>query len=85
MNAATTTFRSLLDKPLNQLTEEDISQLTREDCRKYLKDKGFFFSFSSSFFIFPFLSSPSLRIFRYLKVVKNKAYYFCFVCVYNNK
>ncbi|XP_062169168.1 protein TIFY 4A-like isoform X2 [Alnus glutinosa] len=40
MNAATTSFRSILDKPLNQLTEEDISQLTREDCRKYLKDKG---------------------------------------------
>ncbi|XP_041008283.1 protein TIFY 4B-like isoform X2 [Juglans microcarpa x Juglans regia] len=40
MNAARTTFRPILDKPLNQLTEEDISQLTREDCRKYLKDKG---------------------------------------------
>ncbi|XP_059448702.1 protein TIFY 4B-like isoform X2 [Corylus avellana] len=40
MNAATTSFRSILDKPLSQLTEEDISQLTREDCRKYLKDKG---------------------------------------------
>ncbi|KAF5452773.1 hypothetical protein F2P56_027740 [Juglans regia] len=36
----TTTCRSILDKPLNQLTEEDISQLTREDCRKFLKDKG---------------------------------------------
>ncbi|XP_044503799.1 protein TIFY 4B-like isoform X2 [Mangifera indica] len=32
--------RSLLDKPLNQLTEDDISQLTREDCRRYLKEKG---------------------------------------------
>ncbi|XP_062108296.1 protein TIFY 4B-like [Humulus lupulus] len=40
MSAGTTTFRSILDKPLNQLTEDDISQLTREDCRKYLKDKG---------------------------------------------
>ncbi|XP_070666824.1 protein TIFY 4B-like isoform X24 [Malus domestica] len=40
MNAPTTTFRSILEKPLNQLTEDDISQLTREDCRKYLKEKG---------------------------------------------
>ncbi|PON79982.1 Jasmonate-zim domain protein [Parasponia andersonii] len=40
MSAGTTTFRSILDKPLNQLTEDDISQLTREDCRKYLKEKG---------------------------------------------
>ncbi|KAF5466077.1 hypothetical protein F2P56_016034 [Juglans regia] len=40
MNATMTTFRPILDKPLNQLTEEDIAQLTREDCRKYLKDKG---------------------------------------------
>lgn len=43
MNAGTTAFRSILDKPLNQLTEDDISQLTREDCRKYLKEKGFLF------------------------------------------
>ncbi|KAL2324438.1 hypothetical protein Fmac_023496 [Flemingia macrophylla] len=44
MNAATATaaatFRSILDKPLNQLTEDDISQLTREDCRRFLKEKG---------------------------------------------
>lgn len=40
MSAGTTAFRSILDKPLNQLTEDDISQLTREDCRKYLKEKG---------------------------------------------
>ncbi|CAN6551690.1 unnamed protein product [Malus baccata var. baccata] len=40
MNGPTTTFRSILEKPLNQLTEDDISQLTREDCRKYLKEKG---------------------------------------------
>ncbi|KAF8392325.1 hypothetical protein HHK36_022667 [Tetracentron sinense] len=40
MAAADTAFRSPLDKPLNQLTEEDISQLTREDCRRYLKQKG---------------------------------------------
>ncbi|KAH0994065.1 hypothetical protein GBA52_005548 [Prunus armeniaca] len=40
MNATTTSFRSILEKPLNQLTEDDISQLTREDCRKYLKEKG---------------------------------------------
>lgn len=32
--------KSILDKPLHQLTEDDISQLTREDCRRYLKDKG---------------------------------------------
>ncbi|XP_031398360.1 protein TIFY 4B isoform X1 [Punica granatum] len=35
-----TSVRSILDKPLAQLTEDDISQLTREDCRKFLKDKG---------------------------------------------
>ncbi|XP_048334038.2 protein TIFY 4B isoform X1 [Ziziphus jujuba] len=40
MSAGTTSFRSILDKPLNQLTEDDISQLTREDCRKFLKEKG---------------------------------------------
>ncbi|KAG8636741.1 protein TIFY 4B isoform X2 [Manihot esculenta] len=40
MDAGVTAFRSILDKPLTQLTEEDISQLTREDCRKYLKEKG---------------------------------------------
>ncbi|KAL2948683.1 hypothetical protein AAZX31_20G138000 [Glycine max] len=38
--ATTATFRSILDKPLNQLTEDDISQLTREDCRRFLKEKG---------------------------------------------
>ncbi|CAI9781208.1 unnamed protein product [Fraxinus pennsylvanica] len=32
--------KSHLDKPLQQLTEEDISQITREDCRRYLKEKG---------------------------------------------
>ncbi|XP_057992491.1 protein TIFY 4B isoform X6 [Hevea brasiliensis] len=40
MDAGVTSFPSILDKPLTQLTEEDISQLTREDCRKYLKEKG---------------------------------------------
>ncbi|KAK2647092.1 hypothetical protein Ddye_022287 [Dipteronia dyeriana] len=35
-----TSCRSILEKPLSQLTEEDISQLTREDCRKFLKEKG---------------------------------------------
>ncbi|KAI4317891.1 hypothetical protein L6164_025721 [Bauhinia variegata] len=40
MNAGTAIFRSILDKPLKQLTEDDISQLTREDCRKFLKEKG---------------------------------------------
>lgn len=29
-----------LDKPLEELSEEDILQLTREDCRRYLKEKG---------------------------------------------
>lgn len=55
MNAATTTYGSILEKPLKQLTEEDISQLTREDCRKYLKDKGSFFFFA--LFSFPPLIS----------------------------
>ncbi|XP_073156972.1 protein TIFY 4B-like isoform X2 [Henckelia pumila] len=32
--------KSLLDKPLQKLTEDDIAQLTREDCRRYLKEKG---------------------------------------------
>ncbi|RZC48578.1 hypothetical protein C5167_017004 [Papaver somniferum] len=36
----TTIIRSTLDKPLQQLTEDDISQLTREDCRRYLIQKG---------------------------------------------
>ncbi|KAJ8749483.1 hypothetical protein K2173_025678 [Erythroxylum novogranatense] len=40
MQPIETASRSLLDKPLHQLTEDDISQLTREDCRKYLKEKG---------------------------------------------
>ncbi|XP_059660449.1 protein TIFY 4B-like isoform X2 [Cornus florida] len=40
MSPEETVSRSLLDKPLHQLTEEDISQLTREDCRRYLKEKG---------------------------------------------
>ncbi|XP_010256178.1 PREDICTED: protein TIFY 4B-like isoform X2 [Nelumbo nucifera] len=40
MGPGETIFRSPLDKPLDQLTEEDISQLTREDCRRYLKEKG---------------------------------------------
>lgn len=35
-----TAWKSTLDKPLYQLTEDDISQLTREDCRRYLKQKG---------------------------------------------
>ncbi|XP_073142866.1 protein TIFY 4B-like isoform X4 [Henckelia pumila] len=32
--------KSPLDKPLQQLTEDDIAQVTREDCRRYLKEKG---------------------------------------------
>lgn len=34
------TQRTALDKPLEQLTEEDIMHLTREDCRRFLKEKG---------------------------------------------
>lgn len=49
MSAGTTTFRTILEKPLNQLTEDDISQLTREDCRKFLKEKG-----PPPFYIFPY-------------------------------
>ncbi|KAH9785719.1 protein TIFY 4B [Citrus sinensis] len=40
MSPGETVSRSLLDKPLHQLTEDDISQVTREDCRRYLKEKG---------------------------------------------
>ncbi|MCD9644349.1 hypothetical protein HAX54_032536 [Datura stramonium] len=40
MTPGETVSRSLLDKPLYQLTEDDISQLTREDCRRFLKGKG---------------------------------------------
>lgn len=29
-----------LNKPLEELTDEDVLQLTREDCRRYLKQKG---------------------------------------------
>ncbi|XP_057517381.1 protein TIFY 4B-like isoform X1 [Amaranthus tricolor] len=36
----TAVAKSVLDKPLHELTEDDITQLTREDCRRYLKDKG---------------------------------------------
>ncbi|MBA0619656.1 hypothetical protein Godav_005474, partial [Gossypium davidsonii] len=40
MSPGETVSPSPLDKPLNQLTEDDISQVTREDCRRYLKEKG---------------------------------------------
>ncbi|XP_031474888.1 protein TIFY 4B-like [Nymphaea colorata] len=40
MKASDGIYRSPLDKPLRELTEEDISQVTREDCRRYLKEKG---------------------------------------------
>ncbi|XVF21711.1 hypothetical protein REPUB_Repub12eG0113700 [Reevesia pubescens] len=40
MSLGETVSQSPLDKPLNQLTEDDISQVTREDCRRYLKEKG---------------------------------------------
>lgn len=36
----TTAVKPTLEKPLNELTEDDIAQLTREDCRRYLKEKG---------------------------------------------
>ncbi|KAH0467687.1 hypothetical protein IEQ34_002720 [Dendrobium chrysotoxum] len=32
--------KSLLEKPLNLLTEDDIAQITREECRRFLKDRG---------------------------------------------
>ncbi|KNA05166.1 hypothetical protein SOVF_192840 isoform B [Spinacia oleracea] len=38
--AVETAVKTVLDKPLHELTEDDISQLTREDCRRYLKEKG---------------------------------------------
>ncbi|KAJ0233067.1 Protein TIFY 4B [Hirschfeldia incana] len=38
--AGVSSAKSILEKPLKLLTEDDISQLTREDCRKFLKDKG---------------------------------------------
>ncbi|XP_074292335.1 protein TIFY 4B isoform X4 [Silene latifolia] len=41
--ATTTTspaVKSILYKPVYDLTEDDISQLTREDCRRFLKEKG---------------------------------------------
>ncbi|VFQ97165.1 unnamed protein product [Cuscuta campestris] len=40
MTSGEAASKSPLDKPLDQLTEEDISQLTREDCRLYLKKNG---------------------------------------------
>ncbi|CAN8275238.1 unnamed protein product [Cochlearia groenlandica] len=40
MEKGVSTAKSILQKPLKLLTEEDISQLTREDCRKFLKEKG---------------------------------------------
>jgi hypothetical protein len=63
-----TSFRSILDKPLNQLTEDDISQLTREDCRRFLKDKGPLLSLSQPKFIKLLFSSDFiLHDFRYLR------------------
>jgi len=47
MDVGVSPAKSILAKPLKLLTEEDISQLTREDCRKFLKDKGFFFFYLS--------------------------------------
>ncbi|KAL1199968.1 Protein TIFY 4B [Cardamine amara subsp. amara] len=40
MDVGVSLAKSILEKPLKLLTEEDISQLTREDCRKFLKEKG---------------------------------------------
>ncbi|CAH2079143.1 unnamed protein product [Thlaspi arvense] len=40
MDVGVSSAKSILEKPLKLLTEEDISQLTREDCRKFLKEKG---------------------------------------------
>lgn len=38
--AAASTAKSLLEKPLSQLTEDDIGQITREECRRFLKERG---------------------------------------------
>ncbi|KFK22356.1 hypothetical protein AALP_AAs42226U000400 [Arabis alpina] len=40
MDVGVSPAKSILEKPLKLLTEEDISQLTREDCRNFLKAKG---------------------------------------------
>ncbi|KAL1199970.1 Protein TIFY 4A [Cardamine amara subsp. amara] len=40
MDVGVSPAKSILEKPLMLLTEEDISKLTREDCRKFLKEKG---------------------------------------------
>ncbi|KAK9664309.1 hypothetical protein RND81_14G032600 [Saponaria officinalis] len=40
VTAAAAAAKSVLHKPLHELTEDDISQLTREDCRRFLKEKG---------------------------------------------
>lgn len=39
-STATTSTRSVLDKPLHELTEDDFSLVRREDCRRYLQEKG---------------------------------------------
>lgn len=62
VDGGVTSCRSILEKPLSQLTEEDITQLTREDCRKFLKEKGEITETVSSFFslfalpLFPYFS-----------------------------
>ncbi|PKA58295.1 Protein TIFY 4B [Apostasia shenzhenica] len=38
--AGTSRARSLLEKPLSDLTEDDIAQITREECRRFLKERG---------------------------------------------
>lgn len=58
MDVGVSSAKSILEKPLKLLTEEDISQLTREDCRKFLKEKGSLRL--SPFFFFRFLF-PSPR------------------------
>ena len=64
MTATTTVAKSVLQKPLHQLTEDDISQLTREDCRRYLKDKGlssFFSWFSGILFYYLIIGIKTLN------------------------
>ena len=65
VDGGVTSCRSILEKPLSQLTEEDITQLTREDCRKFLKEKGEITETVSSFF-FHFCPSTHPIFFRYL-------------------
>lgn len=56
--------KSLLEKPLSLLTEEDIAQITREECRRFLKERG------SS--LLPFISLPFSALFFYFPPSKSR-------------